>query len=89
MTSKFTAAVARELVIKHKTFEAEKELQDILLEIRGQASKGSSSITTWISHKSKFYILSKLQELSFTTEQSEDQSKDFVNGVVHYKITWL
>lgn len=89
MTNKFTAADARELVIKHKTFEAEKELQDILLEIRDQASKGSSSITTWISHRSKYYILQKLHDLHFVTEQSGDQVEDFVEGLAHYKITWL
>lgn len=83
----FSANDAKELMYAAKTAEFEKELQDILQEVKINAAKGSGSLTTWISKKAITYVLQNLHDLGFRTvkvddEDNWDRSRDL------YTISW-
>lgn len=83
ISEKFSAQEARELTYAAKTAEFEKELQDILQEIKNEASKGNGSINTWVSIKATTYVIQNLHNLNFVTKLCEsDQSRKF------YTISW-
>lgn len=73
---KFTAKHAKELMLKARLMEYEKELKDIVAEIKSQASRGSSTIETWISEKASRYVIQKLEELEFSVIIPEREFSD-------------
>jgi hypothetical protein len=89
MEERLTAKQAKELMRKALLKESEKELQDILKEIKDQASLGSSSIETWISRKTCDWVVRSLEELEFlVTQSSLIESDKNGNATIYYTIEW-
>ncbi len=68
--------------------EYEKELEDIIAEIKSQASKGSSSIETWVSDKANSYVVQKLEELEFLVSISGKGGPDGRSAEILVTIDW-